>query len=147
MTVSDEGLDLIKSFEGCRLTAYRDAAGVWTIGYGHTGPDVVPGGTITQQEADALLQADVNRFASGVEALVEVPMTQEQFDALVSFAYNIGLSAFGQSTLLRLLNAEDYDGAANQFQRWVHGGGKVLPGLVRRREAEAELFRTKETTT
>lgn len=148
MKTSPRGVALIKSFEGCRLTAYRCSAGVLTIGYGHTGPDVLPGMTITQQRADELLTQDLERFERDVISLVKVPITQGQFDALVSFAFNVGsdidsddiAEGLGDSTLLRRLNARDYMGAAGEFLRWNKAGGVVLGGLVRRRKAERELF-------
>lgn len=138
--ISKPGLDLIRRSEGCRLTAYRCPAGVWTVGYGHTGPDVTEGMTITQERAEELLAADVAEFEKRVQQLVTAPMTQGQFDAMVSFAYNVGLNAFAASTLLRKFNAEDYDGAAAEFARWNRGGGKVLPGLVARRNEERAMF-------
>lgn len=140
-TVSQKGLDLIKSFEGCELTAYRDPVGILTIGYGHTGSDVVDGQVITQEQADALLASDVVVTAKGVEDSLWRSVSQHQFDALVSFAYNVGLGAFKQSTLLRFVDAGNYQAAADQFRLWVHAGSEVLPGLVRRRAAEATLFR------
>ena len=139
-TISDEGLDLIKQFEGCELTSYVCPSGVYTIGYGHTG-DVLPGQTITQAEADKLLKDDVKRFEVGVNNYTNVPLNQSQYDALVSFTFNVGLGAYRDSTLLRLLNGADYEGAAGQFSRWVNGSNGPLPGLVRRREAEEKLFR------
>ena len=139
-TISDEGLDLIKHFEGCELTAYVCPAGVYTIGYGHTG-DVTPGQTVTQQEADNLLREDIRKFEKAVDNYTRVPLNQSQFDALVSFTFNCGTGAFRDSTLLRLLNEYDYEGAAAQFGRWVNGSNGPLPGLVRRREAEEKLFR------
>ena len=139
-TISDEGLDLIKNFEGCELTAYVCPSGVYTIGYGHTG-DVLPNQTITQAEADALLREDVRKFEKGTNNYTNVPLNQSQFDALVSFTFNVGLGAYRDSTLLRLLNGADYEGAAGQFGRWVNGSNGPLPGLVRRREAEERLFR------
>lgn len=141
MKISDNGLDLIRAFEGLRLTAYKCPAGVWTIGYGSTGPHVKEGLTITEGWADALLRKDVERFEEGVEALVKADIGQNEFDALVAFSFNVGLGNLGQSTLLRLLNQSDYMGAAAQFGKWVYAGKKVLPGLVRRRQAEAALFR------
>jgi lysozyme len=143
-TVSPNGLNLIKSFEGCRLQAYLDASTppVWTIGYGHTGPDVHDGLTITQEQADQLLAQDVDAFAEGVENCLIRPVDQNQFDALVSLAYNVGLTAFKRSTLLQLVNAGNDAAAAAQFGLWVHAGANVLPGLVRRRAAEAALFQT-----
>lgn len=134
------GLEIIKAFEGLRQTAYRDAVGVWTIGWGHTGPDVRPGMAITRSKADKLLRQDLRRFEVGVQRLVRVPLTSNQFSALVSFSFNVGLGAFGKSTMLRLLNQRNYNGAAAQFDRWVKAGGRVLRGLVRRRRAERALF-------
>ena len=145
MKTSDMGLSLIKSFEGFRAKPYLCPAGVPTIGYGATYyPD---GRRVTMQdkpvsEADAtdMLRSMLASYEAGVSRYVLVPVTQGQFDALVSFAYNLGLSALKGSTLLRLVNARDYAGAAAQFLRWNRAGGKVLPGLTRRREAERKLF-------
>ena len=140
-TISSKGLDLIKSFEGCELKAYTCPAGVLTIGYGHTGPAVHAGMEICCAEAEELLKTDLIKFERVVDNYVTVPIKQCQFDALVSFTYNCGGDAFKNSTLLRLLNGKDYEGAAGQFSRWVNGADGPLPGLVRRREAEEELFR------
>ena len=142
MQISKAGLDLIKEFEGLYLKAYRCPAGVPTIGYGHTA-GVAMGQTITQQQADDYLRRDVRQFERAVERQVSVPLTQGQFDALVSFAFNLGEGALAQSTLLRLLNAGDYAGAAAQFDRWNKASGRVLPGLVRRRAAERALFESR----
>jgi len=139
MHTSQKGLDLIKSFEGLRLSAYKDVVGVVTIGYGTTS-GVKMGDTITKERAEELLREDVKRFEGQVLRLVKVPLTQGQLDALVSFTYNLGAGNLGNSTLLRLLNAGDYAGAAAQFDRWNKAGGKVLAGLVRRRAAERALF-------
>lgn len=144
MDPSDECYKLIQSFEGCELTAYRDPVGVLTIGFGHTS-GVVEGQTITLAEAEALLRQDVKNFSEAVETSVHVPLTQAEFDALVSFVYNVGTGAFSRSTMLRLLNAGNFAEAANQFPLWVHAGGSVLPGLVRRRAAERQLFLRQET--
>ncbi|MGR2662499.1 lysozyme [Chromobacterium haemolyticum] len=140
MKTSAKGITLIQKSEGLRLKAYQDSVGVWTIGYGHTGPDVTPGLVITQAQADALLARDLEQFEAGVARLVKVPLNQNQFDTLVCFSFNLGLGALQGSTLLRLLNAGDYAGAAAQFPRWNKAGGKVLPGLTRRRVAEQALF-------
>lgn len=140
MKTSTKGLALIQVAEGFRPNAYICPAGVLTIGYGHTGSDVTPGMVITEAQALALLRKDVASFEAAVSALVRVPLTQGQFDALVSFAFNLGAGALKASTLLRLLNGGDYAGAAAQFARWTKGGGKILPGLVKRRAAEARLF-------
>lgn len=142
MNTSQKGLDLIKSFEGLRLSAYKCPAGVWTIGYGTTA-GVKEGQVITKERADELLRDDVKRFEDQVLRLVKVPLTQGQLDALVSFTYNLGAANLGNSTLLRLLNAGDYKGAAAQFDRWTKAGGKELPGLVKRRAAERALFEGK----
>lgn len=133
------GIRLIKSFEGLRLRAYQDAVGVWTIGYGTT-RNVQPGQVITEAEAERLLTQDVERFERDVNAAVTVPLNDNQFSALVSFAYNVGSEALRSSTLLRLLNAGDYQGAADQLPRWNQAGGRVLAGLTRRRNAERALF-------
>ena len=136
------GLALLKEFEGCELTAYIDPVGILTIGYGSTGPHVKRGLTITQAEAERLLLADLDRFEQAVERMVGVPLTQNQFDALVSFCYNVGTGSLHSSTLLRKLLAGDYEGAQGQFARWNRAGGKEMAGLTRRRAAEAELFGT-----
>lgn len=139
---SPRALGLIKQFEGLKLSAYLCPAGVPTIGYGTT-KGVQMGQTITAAEAERLLAEDVTVFAKGVSEAVKVPLEQHEFDALVSFAYNVGLGAFRTSTLLRLLNAGDKAGAARQFDRWNKAGGKPLAGLTRRREAERKLFEGK----
>jgi lysozyme len=139
-TVSPVGLALIRRFEGCRLQAYQDSKGIWTIGYGHTGPEVTPGRVITQEQAEALLAADLARFAHGVEDSLARPVTPLQFDALVSLAYNIGLEAFRRSTVLRRLNARDEQGAAEAWIAWRDDGQPTEAGLARRRAAEIFLF-------
>ncbi|MEF0148259.1 lysozyme [Pseudomonas guariconensis] len=139
MRTSQRGVSLIKSFEGLRLQAYKDAVGVWTIGYGTT-RGVNAGMKISKEQAERMLLNDVQRFESEIERLVTVPLSQNQWDALVSFTYNLGSANLESSTLLRKLNAGDYAGAAEQFQRWNKAGGKVLAGLTRRREAERSLF-------
>lgn len=138
--IGPKGLALIKASEGLRLKAYLDPVGIPTIGYGSTGPHVAMGKAITHAEADALLRKDLERFERGVSELAG-EMTPGQFSALVSFAFNVGLKALEESTLLRLHRAGDFVGAAAQFGRWTKAGGKVLPGLVKRRAAEAALYR------
>ncbi len=138
--ISDQGLELLKAFEGCKLTAYYCAANVLTIGYGSTGKHIQEGMTITQDEADDLLHKDLKRFMHGVQELVTVPLTHDQFSALVSFAFNCGLGALEDSTLLKRVNNEEFEGVADAFNMWVKGGNKVLQGLVRRRKSEAHLF-------
>lgn len=141
LTYSGKGLGLTEQFEGCRLTAYQDQVGVWTIGYGHTGADVTPGLTITQQQAEALLAQDVLASARCVNSMVNVPLTQNEFDALVDFVFNLGAGAFVRSTLLAALNAGDLAKAAAQFDCWDRAGGVVVAGLLRRRQAETDMFR------
>lgn len=136
---SKKGIDLIKNFEGFRNNAYQDSAGVWTIGYGHTAT-AYSGMTISRAQGEELLKQDLKRFEKAVRDRVIVPLTQNQFDALVSFSFNVGVGAFSKSTLLKRLNQGDYNGAKNEFKRWVHAGGGRLQGLVRRREKEAQLF-------
>jgi lysozyme len=137
---SDKGLELTKSFEGLHLEAYRDCAGIWTIGYGHTGPAVFGGESVSDLEAEALLRADLAQAVACVNRAVRVAISQGQFDAMVDFCFNAGRGNFAQSTLLRKVNGGDMEGAAAQFALWVHAGGEVVAGLVRRRKAEAELF-------
>lgn len=137
--VSGRGLKLIKQSEGIFLQAYRCPANVLTIGYGHTA-GVQPGDVITAEQADTFLQEDVAESVRAVNRLVTVPLTQNQFDALVSFVFNLGIGNFRTSTLLKKLNAGDYSGAAEEFPRWVRAGGKQLPGLIKRRDAEKTLF-------
>ena len=141
--LSQKGIDLIKEFEGLRLKAYRDPVGVLTIGYGHTGSDVKVGQVISQTRAEQLLKGDTGWAQDAVRRSVKVPLSQGQFDALTSFTYNLGGGALASSTLVKKLNARDYAGAQKEFGRWVHAGGQVLAGLVRRRAAEAKMFGNK----
>ena len=144
MKTSPNGRALIRQFEGEKLTAYICPAGVLTVGVGHTGADVTRGMKITQAQSDALLVSDLAKFEAAVLRLVKVPLTQNQFDALVSFAFNLGAGALGSSTLLKRLNAGRYTDAAAQFSKWdkarVRGQLVALPGLTKRRAAEAVLF-------
>lgn len=140
MDLGARGLELLKSFEGVRLEAYQDVGKVWTIGYGHTGPDVHAGLIITQAEADQLLEGDVAWAERAVRRLVFIPLTQDQFDALVSFTFNVGEAALMSSHLLLYLNERRYAQAAAEFPRWNIAAGQVLLGLVRRRYAEGQLF-------
>lgn len=136
---SQAGIDLIKRWEGCRTTAYKCPAGVWTVGYGHTVTAKV-GMSISYDKAEELLRQDLQRFEKAVKTLAKVPLSQNQFDALVSFTYNVGVKAFGDSTLLSLLNQKKYLPSADQFSRWTKAGSKTLPGLVLRRSEERDLF-------
>ena len=140
MRISEQGLDLIKSFEGLRLSAYRDAVGVLTIGYGHT-RGVRLGQIITRGEAELLLSADLEPIERQLTAdLGEDGVLQCQFDALCSFCFNLGIGAYMRSTLRKYVKAGRDADAGREFGRWVRAGGRVLPGLVRRRKAEAELY-------
>lgn len=139
MKPSQACIELVKKFEGFRPTAYLCPAGVWTIGYGTT-ENVSPGDEVTEQQAEVMLMEDLLEASAAIDRLVTVPLTQEQYDALTSFIYNVGETAFRRSTMLKLLNAGDYEGAAAQFPRWNRGGGRVLAGLTRRRDAERQVF-------
>ncbi|WP_151765994.1 lysozyme [Acinetobacter colistiniresistens] len=143
-TISDVGIKLISSFEDLKLVSYLCPANVWTIGFGTTiypsGKKVKQGEKCTPQQANEYFAHDLKRFEASVNNLVKVPLSQNQFDALVSLVYNIGSGNFASSTLLKKLNAKDYAGAADQFPRWNKAGGKVLNGLIRRRDAERALF-------
>ncbi len=130
----------IRQHEGCKLTAYADTGGVFTCGWGATGPDIHPGTTWTQAQADARLEQDVERFERAVDELVKVPITDNQRAALTSFAFNLGAHALAGSTLLRKLNAGDMVGAAAEFQKWDRAGGKEVPGLLKRRQEESAIF-------
>lgn len=147
MHTSDEGFELIKKFEGCELEAYQCAAGVWTIGYGHT-KDIQEGDKWTEEKAEFMLWRELeDEYEHYINALVTAPMNQCQFDALVSWVYNLGPANLKASTLLKKLNAGDYENVPSQIKRWnkatVNGERKVLPGLARRREAEALMFEGK----
>jgi lysozyme len=137
--VTPNGIAILKRLEGFRAKAYQDGGGVYTIGYGHTG-GVKAGDTVTEKEAEVLLRADI-RDAETALWEVKVPLNVNQRDALVMFIFNVGVSAFEESTLLRKLNSKDFDGAADQFDRWVYDNGEVVQGLVKRRAVEEALFR------
>jgi len=163
--INDAGLELIKSFEGIpdgdpttvNIDPYLDPIGIWTIGWGHAirvgtdylrgrenrkaAMDLYPGG-ITKEQAEQLLRGDLMDTCRDVEALVAVPLTDNQFGALVSFTFNLGRGSLAKSTLLKQLNASDYSGAAAEFLKWNKAGGKVLKGLTERRAAESKLFQT-----
>ena len=143
MKTSQEGLSLIKRFEGCRLEAYKCSANVLTIGYGHTG-GVKETDTITQPEADELLEKDVAKFEKYVSSNVKVELNQSQFDALVAWTFNLGVGNLRESTMLKKLNNEDYASVPSEMKRWNKAGGKTLDGLIRRRKAESLLFESKE---
>ena len=140
MEISKAGLQLIAQFEACCLTAYQDVRGIWTIGVGHTGPEVIEGLVWTQGQADAQLMKDTQHAANIANRAVKVTLTQGQFDALCSFIFNVGSGNFLSSTLLTKLNSGDYVGAAGEFERWDKSGGVVVAGLLRRRIAEEQEF-------
>ena len=139
MKISKEGVALIKKFEGCKLESYYDAVDVLTIAYGRT-KAVKAGDTCTQEQADAWLEEELHEYGGYVNKYVEVPLEQHHFDSLVSWVYNLGPTNLKSSTLLKVLNDKDYEGVPAQIKRWNKAGGKILEGLVRRREAEAKLF-------
>jgi lysozyme len=147
MKLNENGLALLRAFEGFRAQSYRDVAGVWTIGYGHTGragpPQVTPHSRMTEPEARALLQQQAEIFAKAVRSMLRRELTDDQFSALVSFAFNVGESNFRRSSVLKAVNAGDDAAVARRLGLWVKAGGKVWPGLVRRRAAEAALYLSK----
>ncbi len=149
MRMSAAGLAVVKEFEGLRLKAYKCPAAVWTIGYGHTSaagnPIVTPELVITNDEAEQILERDMVQYEDGVKRFVKVELTQNQFDALVDFAYNAGVGRLSTSTLLKKVNAGKFDEVPAEFMKWTKGGGKELPGLVRRRRAEVKLWRGLDT--
>lgn len=141
MQISDNGLVLVTQSEGLRLEAYLDRGGVPTIGYGHT-KGVKLGDKVTQYEALNLLREDTKDAVDAVNKLVRVTLTQNQFDAICDFVFNLGEGAFARSTMLNMLNSRNYEGASYEFQKWNHDNGKVVAGLTIRRKREADLFRT-----
>jgi lysozyme len=146
MEYSKDGLHLTERFEGCRLVAYPDpgsGGNPWTIGYGHTGPEVVEGLEITQEQAEQCLAQDIKQAEANVNAVVHVELTQEEFDALVDFAFNCGCRNLDSSTLMKKLNAGDYEGASQEFIKWDMAAGHHMAGLLKRREAEAAMFISK----
>ena len=143
MNISNEGLSLIKKFEGCELDSYKCAAGVWTIGYGST-HGIEKGMSISKSRAEELLLEDIAQFEDIVDKAVSVNLSQNQYDALVSWTFNLGGGNLNSSTMLKVLNAGDYENVPEQIKRWNKAGGQVKQGLVRRREAEALLFEGKE---
>jgi lysozyme len=142
--INDDGLATIRRFEGLRTKAYKCPAGVWTIGYGHTSaagaPKVDAGTVVSTLQAEEILKKDLEKFEGAVTRLVKVPLTANQFAALVSFVYNVGEGAFAKSTLLKKLNKAEYDAVPGELAKWVKAGGRTLTGLVNRRAAEAGLW-------
>jgi len=145
MPLNQAGIDLVKRFEGCKLNAYPDpgtGSQPWTIGYGHTGADVQPHTVWTQVQADAVLTNELDNVYETINSICGPNLAENQYAALTSLVYNIGVSNFRTSTLLMLLNKRAYSAAADCFLNWDHAGGKVMPGLLARRQAERELFLT-----
>ena len=140
LKTSQEGISLIKSFEGCELTAYRCSANVPTIGFGHTA-GVSDGDTCTQEEAETMLAEDLEEFEDYVKNYVESELQQNEFDALVAWTYNLGPANLKESTMLKELNSGNFEEVPRQMKRWTRAGGEVLDGLIRRREAESRLFK------
>ncbi len=138
--VNDAGIALLKSFEGCKLKAYKDVRGILTIGYGHTGADVEPDMEINQAAAEAFLKKDLEWAASQVEKALKLPVSDNEFAAVVCFAFNVGVHSCVNSTLMKLLNAGKHKEASEQFVRWDMSNGHVVTGLLRRRLAERDLF-------
>jgi len=143
MSTSPLGISLIQHYEGCVLTAYRDSVGCLTVGFGHTS-NVTENMSITQEDADNFLKSDLGIFEESLQKLVTVSLTQCQYDALISFVYNLGENSLKNSTLLKLLNENNVNSAAEEFLKWNHAGGKVLNGLTKRRESEKYLFLNNE---
>ena len=140
LTYSSDGLHLTEYFEGCKLVAYMPRPGDrWTIGYGHT-KGVTQGMTCTQAQAEAWLQQDIQEAAAAVRRLVKIKLTQDEFDALADFVFNLGATNFAGSTLLRLLNAGNIAAAAREFEKWDRAGGKEMASLLRRRQTEEKMF-------
>jgi lysozyme len=143
MNISQEGISLIKKFEGCELEAYKCAAGVWTIGYGHT-KNVKEGDSILKEDAESMLVHELQEYCNDVDIAVKVDLKQNEFDALVSWTYNLGLTNLNSSTMLKVLNEGKHDEVPAQMKRWNKASGQVKQGLVRRREAEALMFEGKD---
>ena len=136
---SGSGLALTENFEGCKLTSYQDSRGIWTLGWGHT-KDIGPDMNCTQEQADEWLKEDTQSSVDAINRLVNIQLTQNEFDALVDFVYNLGAGSFASSTMLKLLNQGELGLAANEFSKWDHCGGQVVQGLLNRRIAEQQEF-------
>ena len=136
----DSAIEIVTRFEGCELKSYQCPAGVWTIGYGCTGGNIVPGLVITEEVAEEWLHRDLTEVMGRVLKLIQIPLSDNELAAILSFVYNVGIGNFQSSTMYRKLLSHDYAGAADEFPRWTRAAGKVLPGLIKRRAAEKELF-------
>ena len=139
MKISENGLELIKKFEGCETTAYQDSVGVWTIGFGHT-KGVEEGQTCSIEDAESMLADEMNEYEGYINNMVKVELQQHEFDALVAWVYNLGPTNLGESTMLKVLNGGQFDRVPDEMNRWTRAGGEILEGLVRRRQAESLMF-------
>jgi len=139
MKISENGLELIKKFEGCETTAYQDSVGVWTIGFGHT-KGVEEGQTCSIEDAESMLADEMDEYEGYINNMVKVELQQHEFDALVAWVYNLGPTNLGESTMLKVLNGGQFDRVPDEMNRWTRAGGKILEGLVRRRQAESLMF-------
>ena len=139
MKISENGLELIKKFEGCETTAYQDSVGVWTIGFGHT-KGVEEGQTCSIEDAESMLADEMDEYEGYINNMVKVELQQHEFDALVALVYNLGPTNLGESTMLKVLNGGQFDRVPDEMNRWTRAGGKILEGLVRRRQAESLMF-------
>ena len=139
MKISEDGLELIKKFEGCETTAYQDSVGVWTIGFGHT-KGVEEGQTCSIEDAESMLAEEMDEYESYINNMVKVELQQHEFDALVAWVYNLGPTNLGESTMLKVLNGGQFDRVPDEMNRWTRAGGEILEGLVRRRQAESLMF-------
>ena len=139
MKISENGLELIKKFEGCETTAYQDSVGVWTIGFGHT-KGVKEGQTCSIEDAESMLADEMDEYEGYINNMVKVELQQHEFDALVAWVYNLGPTNLGESTMLKVLNGGQFDRVPDEMNRWTRAGGKILEGLVRRRQAESLMF-------
>ena len=139
MKISENGLELIKKFEGCETTAYQDSVGVWTIGFGHT-KGVEEGQTCSIEDAESMLADEMDEYEGYINNMVKVELQQHEFDALVAWVYNLGPTNLGERTMLKVLNGGQFDRVPDEMNRWTRAGGKILEGLVRRRQAESLMF-------
>jgi len=139
MKISEDGLELIKKFEGCETTAYQDSVGVWTIGFGHT-KGVEEGQTCSIEDAESMLADEMDEYEGYINNMVKVELQQHEFDALVAWVYNLGPTNLGESTMLKVLNGGQFDRVPDEMNRWTRAGGEILEGLVRRRQAESLMF-------
>ena len=139
MKISEDGLELIKKFEGCETTAYQDSVGVWTIGFGHT-KGVEEGQTCSIEDAESMLANEMDEYEGYINNMVKVDLQQHEFDALVAWVYNLGPTNLGESTMLKVLNGGQFDRVPDEMNRWTRAGGEILEGLVRRRQAESLMF-------